>query len=678
MRRISLFSVTLLLLLVMALSLGCGGSKAVSTDDSQAVLLAQLQAQLDAELAQRAQAGEKFTATPPSDEGSAAAASWDGGGGVLSWYYYSTGDYDQNSETSAADLVPIATNYLSAGPFDPATAQSCVDGDGNSEINSADLVPIAVNFNNVVTGYNVYRSANNTDYPADAADDNGGAELLETVAFTAATGTATERKQFAYTVASPQAGDYYWVRPTDGAAEGTPSNLVDSSGGAPPEINVPVQLLDDFTLAPGSGGINGPYVVNGKPAFLITDGDGLNGNPMYFVQATDETGSAWSTPVKLADLGEGTPALAIVDGNPAVAYGEHIGAVYLYYRRANDADGATWGDPVPVDTSNPGAGSWNSMLVVDGMPAIAYSRDGGGGDEDTLNYVRATDAQGTAWNAPIVLDPEHLDFTRAADPQMVVIDGRPAIAYLYLGRDLGGGVYQDGIRYVMAEDATGDTWQAPLDIYAMDNPSGYLANLNLLDMGGVAGVGWFVEDWGTPANSTVFFRVASNADGTAWGANQVVDSGAGGTSSVSKAMRAAGDEIKYASFATIDLGTSRKACCGITKIFADGREGADMKLLDLEPGMLDWEQYATTLALGFDAGAEASSIRQGGSKQVSCDGSMGFFGFFFWFFPIPLGSHSVSADANCYIYALVAEYNFKTSAIDVMFAAQELPASMFP
>ena len=51
--------------------------------------------------------------------------------GDVTFSYFNTGDYDQHSEVNIADLTPIAVNFSAAGPFDPATAESVIDGDGN-------------------------------------------------------------------------------------------------------------------------------------------------------------------------------------------------------------------------------------------------------------------------------------------------------------------------------------------------------------------------------------------------------------------------------------------------------------------------------------------------------------------------------------------------------------------
>ena len=86
-----------------------------------------------------------------------------GGNAALSWTYRHQGDYDQNSEVGAADIVPIA-QYYGATPVSANWAQAQVaDGDSNTEVGSADIVPIAQNFGSVVTGYRIESNPNAGD-----------------------------------------------------------------------------------------------------------------------------------------------------------------------------------------------------------------------------------------------------------------------------------------------------------------------------------------------------------------------------------------------------------------------------------------------------------------------------------------------------------------------------------
>ena len=52
--------------------------------------------------------------------------------GAFQWYYDAPGDYDQNGEVNAADLVPLASHFGESGQFDYLSIQAVIDGDGTS------------------------------------------------------------------------------------------------------------------------------------------------------------------------------------------------------------------------------------------------------------------------------------------------------------------------------------------------------------------------------------------------------------------------------------------------------------------------------------------------------------------------------------------------------------------
>jgi len=167
--------------------------------------------------------GTKLVSTPPTSAASQALLGWESETGTLSWGYYNQGDYDQNSEVNIADLTPLGQNFQATGPFDPDSALSVIDGDANGELNIADLTPIGNNFGNMVAEYRVYES---TEMPSHTASKAASADVLETVPFGDATGDpVADRLQFSYIVDPVDPEMYYWVVPTDGDTEGTPSTL---------------------------------------------------------------------------------------------------------------------------------------------------------------------------------------------------------------------------------------------------------------------------------------------------------------------------------------------------------------------------------------------------------------------------------------------------------------------
>ena len=112
----------------------------------------------------------------------------DGSGGnppqgvSLAWTERLAGDYDQNGEVNAADLVPIAQHFKAMVQYDAAVLhggfaewpagdpgsgaaddlnwrKARVDGDRNGEINQAEVTVIAQRWKQGLAGYRVYRQA---------------------------------------------------------------------------------------------------------------------------------------------------------------------------------------------------------------------------------------------------------------------------------------------------------------------------------------------------------------------------------------------------------------------------------------------------------------------------------------------------------------------------------------
>lgn len=157
----------------------------------------------------------------------------------LDWSYVNRGDYDQNREANAADLVPLAPRLgqqaadISAGfPF--ADVESVIDGDANGELNAADIAPIAGNLLRRVSHYRVYGSQT----------DSGELETLEllgSVPFDQGETLPGKRRTFTHelTGASQLSYPFYFVAPYDGSdgSLGSPSN---AAPGGEPDTEPPV------------------------------------------------------------------------------------------------------------------------------------------------------------------------------------------------------------------------------------------------------------------------------------------------------------------------------------------------------------------------------------------------------------------------------------------------------
>jgi hypothetical protein len=175
-------------------------------------------------------------------------------------------------------------------------------------------------------------------------------------------------------------------------------------------------------------------IVNGNPAIAWYDND-LN-PPVKYIRATNADGSAWGSTVTVVGSGwvGWDTTLAVVQGRPAIACYYFTGHD-VWYIRANDADGTSWPSPIAVDTAGD-VGRYLDMAIVGGYPAIAYTK-WTSGDWADLKFVWATSADGSTWGVPEFVDTAG-DIGR--NPSIAEVAGSASIAYA-------GGVSENVIRY---------------------------------------------------------------------------------------------------------------------------------------------------------------------------------------------------------------------------------------
>jgi PKD repeat protein len=291
----------------------------------------------------------------------------------LAWGYACQGDYDQNSEVNIADLAPLGSNFGASsggGPFPAGSLLSMVDGDGNGEINISDISPIGTNFGRRVGSYNVYRSLSFSDVPTANGGPNGpGAELLGSVLYAEATGNRTaEQLRFSFTLPELKPGWFYFVRPADGASEGTPSNVV-SFGAKDGNLDPVASLLAD----PSSG--DTPLTVNFDASGSL-DPDGANGDITDIVQFLwDFDGDG------LADESTSTPLVTHIYNQPG-SFNATVGAFDAAAGLGSTSVAISVGQagnlpPVAAISASPTSGQ--APLPV-GFDASATSDDGGPGN----------------------------------------------------------------------------------------------------------------------------------------------------------------------------------------------------------------------------------------------------------------------------------------------------------
>lgn len=205
-------------------------------------------------------------------------------------------------------------------------------------------------------------------------------------------------------------------------------------------------------------------IVAGHPAIAYRENNQLN---LRYVRALDPEGSAWGPAVTVDSEGSNgqTPSLQVVNGYPAISYHYFTGRD-LRYARALDATGSSWGTPLTLDSDGI-TGEMSCLLVVSGRPAIAYYKQSDG----DLRYLRSNDSTGASWPVPQVID-DGAGADTGRWPKMEIVAGKPAIAYL--------NATASTLRYVRAGDASGSNWDAPLTVDS-DAGSGNYPSLRVVN-----------------------------------------------------------------------------------------------------------------------------------------------------------------------------------------------------
>lgn len=253
--------------------------------------------------------------------------------------------------------------------------------------------------------------------------------------------------------------------------------------------------------------------VDGCPAISYYDG---TNNHLKYARATTSTGASsadWMQ-VITADSSTGVgsyTSLAVVAGNPAIAYADDTNH-HLKYARATTSTGASTGDwtqIVTVDSSSY-VGWYASLAVVDGCPAISYFDD----NNDDIKYARAT--TGTGANAGDWTQIVTVDGASAAvgwESMLAVIAGCPAICY-YDGTN-------DDLKYARATTATGANAADWTQIVTVDSPGNVGGQNALSCVDGTPAISYFDYD----NNELQFARSTSftGGDATDWTQNTVVN-----------------------------------------------------------------------------------------------------------------------------------------------------------
>lgn len=270
----------------------------------------------------------------------------------------------------------------------------------------------------------------------------------------------------------------------------------DASGttwGSAVTLNSGIATTGQFSLA----------IVNGNPAVGYV-GNVSGTNTLLYIRATDASGTTWGSAVSLETASNGYDiSLAVVNGNPAMAY--RNGSLVIRYRRATDANGTTWGSAITPGMNNVNSGQEPvTLTIVNGNPAIATFE--GFNNNNNAQYIRASNADGSAWNTVVSIDG---GLGGSAQTTMAYIGGNPAMAYY--GKGFG------DLLYVRATDANGGSWGSEVTV-ASTNDVGQ--NPSLAQVNGNPAISYY-----DVTNQDLYYVRATNATGSTWGTPVAIATG---------------------------------------------------------------------------------------------------------------------------------------------------------
>ncbi|MCC7477429.1 PKD domain-containing protein [bacterium] len=284
-------------------------------------------------------------------------------------------------------------------------------------------------------------------------------------------------------------GALYYVRAED---------AVGSSWGAAQRISNANNVAGESSLC----------FVNGRPAVAFWN---QASEKLRYVQATDAVGSDWPDPVTVAD-GVTAYSLKLMEfqGKPAIGYNESSSQFQeIFFQRAADADGTAWLSPLFV--ANCGI-TPICMMLVSSRPAFCSFGDAG--TYSNGFYKRSGDDDGAQWNA----DPEQINSVEGdsfifGGSMIETGSGRPAFSGLAVSEDLGTVL---GIRYCLA-DTNGQNWSNEETFAAGDHPT-YCC---LARVDGRPALIYSADPDGDFVDS-LFYCESLNDNGTNWAAPQEV------------------------------------------------------------------------------------------------------------------------------------------------------------
>lgn len=251
---------------------------------------------------------------------------------------------------------------------------------------------------------------------------------------------------------------------------------------------------------------------------------------LYYERAFDVLGEDWQNSRKLADPTTGAirgQHCQLIDlaGVPGISYIDGF-SQSLLWTTGSDADGTAFTTPLVLETPAGGSGTYscgeyNSLAKIDGKPALSYlARVSDISAGYKLMYIRANDALGSAWGAPVVVlqAPNIAQGTSLLE----LAGGLPGILFEnYSPSD------QVLLTFISGDNASGGTWSTGFDLLTTSSEN-YFPQLHTVMYNGKPLMAGILEaGWINPVD-TLYFSRATAADGSAWNsAAQIADTGGG-------------------------------------------------------------------------------------------------------------------------------------------------------
>ena len=185
----------------------------------------------------------------------------------------------------------------------------------------------------------------------------------------------------------------------------------------------PTRMLADEVSA--NGGESASVIIyNDAPAIAYR-----NDTTDDLIFAMQNPDGSWTVELVDANGGGGSgsvgwnPSLALVGGLPAISYYDASARELRYASRSTSG---TWTDEL-VDADGSGTstdvGWYSSLAVVGGNPAIAY-------EDDTNAQVRYAEKSAGSWSDLLIEATDDFSVSASSSPSLRVVGGDPAIAFI--------------------------------------------------------------------------------------------------------------------------------------------------------------------------------------------------------------------------------------------------------